>query len=554
MMAGHGQGRIRKPMNDTTTDTARVFAPLWKRKWIILLVGIAVGVGTYFYYKHQPASYVAKTALYLGGTSEQGQTSGSNPGKALSGREIANQVELINSSIVGGPVHRKLRAEGNLPAVKAKAKATASPTASFIIITTEARTPRAAVALANAYALEYIARQKTNYFRNVKQQLANTRQQLRRIETPTGGGKKGGQSASSAIQQATLASKINALESQLSNFVGVQQVSPAKANPLPLSPKPKKSAIFGFVLGLLLAAVGAYVFSLFDRRLGSLSDVEGMFQAQVLTALPKVRSPTRRPNGERAPARPLLEPLRRLHTTLQLGDGIGRNGPPRSIVFVSADPGDGRSTLIANLARVQRDAGARVAVIEADMRNPVLGRLLDVDSPHGLGDVLMGRAALDEAMREVAPSAPEVPAGGPDGAAPGGISTTVVAQRGTGSLSALLAGDAIDNPPALLASVQMADLLRAVSDVYEFVLIDAPPPLSVSDVMPLLPLVDGVILVARIGHTGTQAAQRLVQVLGRTTSAPLLGVVANCVAPKDLERYGFSPAPAPRRGRKRSRR
>ncbi|HEX5223497.1 MAG TPA: Wzz/FepE/Etk N-terminal domain-containing protein [Solirubrobacteraceae bacterium] len=538
-------------MNDTTPDTARVFAPLWKRKWIILAVGIAVGVATYFYYKHQPPSYLAKTSLYLGGTSEQGQSTGANPSKALSGREIANQVELINSSIVGGPVHRKLRAEGNLQAVKARAKATASPTASFIIITTEARTPRAAQDLANTYALVYTARQKSNYLRNVRAQLANTRQQLRRIEVPTANSKKG-QSASSAIQQATLASKINQLESQLANFVGVQQVSPAKANPLPLSPKPKKSAIFGFVLGLLLAAVGAYVFSLFDRRLGSLSDVEGMFQAQVLTALPKVRSPTRRPNGERAPARPLLEPLRRLHTTLQLGDGLPRNGHPRSIVFVSADPGDGRSTLIANLARVQRDAGARVAVIEADMRRPVLGRLLDVESPHGLGDVLMGRAALDEAMRDVAAPGPET-VGGTDTARAGGLST-VVAQRGTGSLSALLAGESIDNPPALLASVQMADLLRAVSDVYEFVLVDAPPPLSVSDVMPLLSLVDGVIVVARVGHTGTQAAQRLVQVLGRTASAPLLGVVANCVAPKDLERYGFSPAPAPRRGRKLSRR
>jgi Mrp family chromosome partitioning ATPase len=220
-------------------------------------------------------------------------------------------------------------------------------------------------------------------------------------------------------------------------------------------------------------------------------------------------------------------------------------------LIISADPGDGRSTLIANLARVQRDAGARVAVIEADMRRPVLGRLLDVESPYGLGDVLMGRVALDDAMREVSASEREAVEGDQAGAAP---VSTLVAQRTTGSLSALLAGETVENPPALLASAQMADLLRAVSDVYEFVLIDAPPLLSVSDVMPLLPLVDGVIIVARIGHTGTQAAQRLVQVLGRTASAPLLGVVANCVAPKDLERYGFSPAPAPRRGPKFSRR
>ncbi|HEX3510323.1 MAG TPA: Wzz/FepE/Etk N-terminal domain-containing protein [Solirubrobacteraceae bacterium] len=524
-------------MNDTTTDASRVFAPLWKRKWIILIVAIAVGAGTYFYYKHQPATFLAKTSLYLGGTSEQQQGGGSAK-STLSGRELTNQVELINSSIIGAPVHKKLRAEHDLAAAKAKAKATASASSSFITISTEGRPPRALVKLANAYAQVYIARARSNYFRGLKAAITNTREQLRRLETPTSTGGKGKTtvSASGAIQQATLASKINQLEAQLAGFNGVQQVSPARINPAPLSPKPKKNAIFGFVLGLLLAAVAAYVLSQFDRTLGSLADVEETFQVQILTALPKVKSPTRRPNGERAPARPLLEPLRRLQTTLQLGDVLGREGAPRAMVFVSADSGDGRSTLIANLARVQRDAGARVVVVEADFRRPVLGRLLDVTSPHGLGEVLLGRTRLDDAMITVVP--PGAGAGG-EATQAGGVST-MVATRGTGSLSALLAGEGVENPPALLASASMAELVRSLTEEYDYVLIDSPPPLAVSDAMPLLALVDGVMIVARIGHTRDRSAQRLVQVLGRTASAPLLGVVANCATPKDIERYGFS--------------
>ena len=58
-------------MNETTTDTASIFAPLWKRKWLILLVGLAVAAGTYEYYKHQSPQYTAKTSLYLGGSTEQ---------------------------------------------------------------------------------------------------------------------------------------------------------------------------------------------------------------------------------------------------------------------------------------------------------------------------------------------------------------------------------------------------------------------------------------------------------------------------------------------------
>lgn len=528
-------------MNDTTTDAARVFAPLWKGKWIILLVGIAVGAGTYFYYKHQPASYAAKTLLYLGGTSESAAATPGQGKTALSGRELTNQVELINSSLVGGPVRKGLRAEGNLAAARAKAKATASASSSFITITAEAHTPRAAIALANAYAAVYIARERANYYRSIKNALSNARQQLRRLETPAPKGKGAkGSSASSALQAATLASKINQLETELASFAGVEQVTPAKATGLPLSPAPKKNAIFGFVLGMLLAAVAVYVISQFDRRLGSLSDIEGTFQAQVLTALPKVRSPVVRPDGERAPARPLLEPLRRLHTTLQLGDVLGRDGAPRSIVFVSADMGDGRSTLVTNLARVQRDSGARVAVIEADFRRPTLGRMLDVSSPHGLGEVLTGRVTLEEAMRTVEAPLPARDAG----AAQAAPVSTVVTTRNTGALSVLLSGEQVDNPPALLASQEMADLLRTVYEEYDYVLIDAPPPLAVSDVMPLLPLVDGIVIVARVGHTRDQSAERLVQVLGRTASAPLLGVVANCVTQKDIERYGFLRAPA----------
>ena len=403
--------------------------------------------------------------------------------------------------------------------------------------------------LANTYAQVYVARQRANYFKGLKAAITNAREQLRRIETPPPSkvkGSKGSSSATSAIQAATLASKINQLESGLSGYSGVQQVSPARANPLPLSPSPKKNAIFGFVLGMLLAAIAAYAFSQVDRRLSSLSEIEGVFGTQILTALPKVRSPVVRPGGERAPAKPLLEPLRRLHTTLHLGDSIGREGGPRSIVFLSADSGDGRSALVTNLARVQRDAGARVVAVEADLRRPALGRMFDVSGSGGLAEVLTGAMSIEEAMQSVAPPHP---ASSPNPQAPAAGVSTLVASRGTGALSVLLSGEAVDNPPALLARPAMGELLRSLADEYDYVLIDTPPPLEVSDVMPLLSLVDGIIIVARVGHTRDQSARLLAQLLGRTASAPVLGVVANCVASKDLERYGFSRAPTGQRRR-----
>src|ERR1700730_14887433 len=166
------------PMNETTSDAASIFAPLWKRKWLILLVGIAVAAATYEYYKHQPASYTAKTSLYLGGTSESVGTLGGQGSKtSVSGRELTNQVELINSVINPAPVHKHLREEGDLKAAKSKSKAAASASSSFITITTEGRSPKGAVDLANALAQSYILRQRTNYFRSLRSQIANTREQ-----------------------------------------------------------------------------------------------------------------------------------------------------------------------------------------------------------------------------------------------------------------------------------------------------------------------------------------------------------------------------------------
>jgi Mrp family chromosome partitioning ATPase/capsular polysaccharide biosynthesis protein len=552
-------GRILTPMNDTT-DAASIFAPIWKRKWLILAVGLLVAAGTYQYYKGRTPVYTASTQLYLGGSNEQQNALSTNPGKTtLNGRALTDQVGIINSAIIGEPVRKRLKKEGNIAGARGKEKATASGTSSFITIATEAHTPRGAVALANGYAQAYITRQHANYLRAVRAAIANTRAQIRRLEAaPAKGSKHTGPSGASTLQTVNLNSKLNQLESQLS-LSGVQQIGKAKASPLPISPTPKKNAIFGFVLGLALAAVAAFLLSRFDRRQRTLADVDRVFETQVLTALPSVRSPAIRPDGRRAPAKSLLEPMRRLHTALQLADaGVlkgERERHPRVILFLSADAGDGKSTVVANLAHVQCDAGEQVAVIEADFRRPVQARLLDVDGSRGLADVLTGRLSVGEAIQRAAASpatdasslptdaaSPATESGdGVSAPVPGAVSTVVASRTSqVGSLSVLLSGGNAENPPALLGGQAMGELLRSVADEFDHVLIDAPPPLEVSDVMPLLPKVDGIVIVSRIGHTRDMSAERLVELLKRTSSAPVLGVVANCVQRKDLERSGLS--------------
>ena len=228
-----------------------------------------------------------------------------------------------------------------------------------------------------------------------------------------------------------------------------------------------------------------------------------------------------------------------MHTTLRLGEtqtGGGEN-TPRSILFLSADAGDGKSTLAASLALVQRDAGERVAIVEADFRRPVQAKLLEVDSPSGLVEVLAGMLPLGEAIRAVEPIRGDA---SPNLERTPASVATVAESQSTGTLSVLVSGGSVANPPALLGGQPMADLLHSITEDFDHVLIDAPSPLEVSDAMPLLQLVDGIVIVARVGHTRELSAQRLVQLLASTSSAPVLGVVVNDVPPKDIQKYGFS--------------
>lgn len=523
-------------MNETT-DAVATFAPLWKRKWLILLVGFLVGVATYGYYSTQQAEYGAATGIYLGSDSEvQSLIGNPNAAGTESDRSISNQVVLINSTLVGDAVRRRLVREGHLTAARGAAQASAAEGSDFIVISSRATTGEAAADLANAYAEEYLRLRTVGYQRNIHAALKSTQEQLDTIQDS-----EESSSGAADLQTQDLVEQINQLQAQLSlGDTGDQQIDPAVASSVPLSPKPVRNAIFGFVLGLVLAGVAAYALSRFDRKLRSLTDIETVFDAPVLTAVPSVRRPIIYSNGQPMPAAALREPLRRLHTTLQLdsaSESINQRPPPRLVLFTSADAGDGKSTLAAGLALIQCEAGERVAIVESDLRRPVQAELLGVDGSRGLAEVLAGAVTFRDATQMVS----TLPAETNDFPVPPNDGTATTLQSSvTGSVSVLPGGGTVANPPALLAGRAMPMLLRSIAEEFDFVLIDAPPPLEVSDVLPLLSMVDAIVMVARVGHTGETSARRLVDLFSRAPHAPVIATVANDASRTDVEAFGFS--------------
>ena len=206
------------------------------------------------------------------------------------------------------------------------------------------------------------------------------------------------------------------------------------------------------------------------------------------------------------------------------------------ILFVSPDPGDGKSTLVADLALVQRDAGERVVIVEANFRRPAQAKLLSLEGEGRLAEVLAGTLDVEEGMQRVRPApGASVP---PTFEGDRGVATMV--QGRVGGLTVLAGDRSVANPPALLAEQSTGDLLRALAGKFDYVLIDAPSPLEVSDIVPLLGVVDAIVLVARVGHSREASATLVRQLLDRPTNAPVVGVVANFVGRGELKRYGFS--------------
>ena len=455
-------------MNETPSATA-ILAPIWRRKWLILIVGIVVAGGTYLYYKHKHPSFQSETQLYLSAGAEQ--TAGEKgAGGKNSGLTASAQPDIINS-VVAEEAKHQLKAEQNhtaKAAAKGKIKAKANEKSQFVNITTEAKTPRASALLANTIAATYIRRQHTEYERGLLNQLKVARHQLNRIETPvtaTKGSKVTDTAASqgNVIREAQLQSHINELEARL-QIKDVEQLKPAKPRGARLlGPAPKKNGEFGFVIGVLLAAVAAFALGRLDRRLRVLGDIEAVFPAVLLTVLPTVRRPVVDRGGYPSPSRILLEPMRRLQATLLLADGAPKtNGSskahvpapsgggalpprtvPRCILFLSPEAGDGRSTVIADLALVQREAGERVAIVEADFRRPAQARLLGVPGTAGLPEVLAGALTVGEAMQPVPAPQPEPLAAQPRG---GFETATMLASREQGTVALLPSRAAAINP------------------------------------------------------------------------------------------------------------
>jgi len=278
----------------------------------------------------------------------------------------------------------------------------------------------------------------------------------------------------------------------------------------PSSPNYKRNLLGGALLGLVLGYVAALARRSLDRRVRYAADVEELVGKAVLAVVPMMKALNRGQDGglDTSARGPGVEALRQLRTNLRF---VNVDHPPRSVVVTSANPGEGKSTISANLARLLATAGQKTLLLDSDLRRPVVATLFDVDAQVGLTQVLAGDLAVEDAIVETREP----------------------------NLWVLPAGRIPPNPSELLGSQRMQRLLEELTKEY-MVILDAPPLLPVSDAGLLSGLADGTLLVLAVGSTYKEqarlSAQRLAQVGGH-----LLGAVVNKAPMKGLSAvvYGY---------------
>jgi capsular exopolysaccharide synthesis family protein len=294
--------------------------------------------------------------------------------------------------------------------------------------------------------------------------------------------------------------------------VKVTVVKPASLPSKPVSPKKVLDLGLGLLVGLVLGIGGAVVRETLDNTVKTPGDVQeatGRPAIGVIAFDPEAKLHpliiTQHPHSTRA------EAFRQLRTNLQFVD---IDTELKSIVVTSSVPTEGKTTTVCNLAISLSQTGAKVLLIEADLRRPRVAQYLGLDGSVGLTSVLVGAtSALDATQR-----------------------------WGESGLSVLPSGPLPPNPSELLSSHAMADLLRRLEGRYDVILLDAPPLLPVTDAAVLAAECSGAVLIVRHGSTTREQLTRSAEALTDGVGARILGCVIN-MTPKrgpDSYYYGYA--------------
>jgi polysaccharide biosynthesis transport protein len=284
--------------------------------------------------------------------------------------------------------------------------------------------------------------------------------------------------------------------------------------------RPQSTVILtALVFGLLAGIVAAFLMESLDTGLRSIAEIESITELPSLAIIPRARKSSvdqaaslttaqRNVGILTQPKSQFAEAFRSLRTSLLLSN---TGHPPKFIVLTSATPSEGKTTAASNLAAILAQRDTRVLLIDGDLRRPNIHHRFGLNGKIGLTTVLTGATKLEDTVQRV----PEIP-----------------------NLDILPSGPVPPFPTEMLSSEAMETILKRCGELYDYIVIDSPPILSVTDGVILARQADAVVLVVRHGKSSKHVVRRARDLLLRSGAA-ITGIVLNAVDLNSPEYYGY---------------
>ena len=297
----------------------------------------------------------------------------------------------------------------------------------------------------------------------------------------------------------------------------IQVVDQAEYPTKPYKPNKRLNLLLAAVVGLFLGVGLAFFFEYLDNTVKTPEDIEQLLRLPSFGMVPEISS-VRRKQLEKGASYPvelityghpksmLSEAYRSIRTSILLSSS---EKPPKKIAVTSPNPAEGKTTTAINTSIALSQTGARVLIIDADLRKPRLHKIFNHENGLGLSTFLSGNGTLGCIIKKS-----EVP-----------------------NLFYIPSGPIPPNPSELLGSNLFKSMMQALGAQFDHIMVDSPPVLGFADAIILSTSVDGVILTVIGGKTPRETLQRAKEVL-QQVNTKILGVVINRV---DIRRsdYGY---------------
>jgi non-specific protein-tyrosine kinase len=376
----------------------------------------------------------------------------------------------------------------------------------IVVITAEGDSAREAATLANAFANAAVAERTNQLHDQIERILPGLRSELESVASPD--------PTTPTATETELGAQIVRLET-LANADDPTIRVETEADPPDeqASPKPLLTIVAAFVGGLLISCALAYTAHALDRRLRHEDQLRRRYRLPILARIPKTRDRSRplAPSDLPGAATEGYRTLRSTAVASARTEGAHEGG--RVILVTGAAPGDGKTTTAVNLATSLALSGKSVVLIESDLRRPMIGAALGVETSVGIVNVLIENVTLEEAL--------------------------VDDPTYHGNLRLLLADHHGTSVSELLSLPAARELIRDARRLADFVIVDSPPLATVVDSLPLARAADEVLIVVRIGNTPLDTLNQLAELLHGEGISPMGFVLIAAQRPRTGKDYYY---------------